>query len=148
MEESETCNADIFTFGSEPSLEVADTLSQCSRKPKIHRLIHLFLKDFEDSAINKKKIAIKGVEKGRGVVADVFPIKAKKAGADSIFVPGVRVESGKIGKTHRLYVFRNGSPVSEGEFAKNLKVFKKEMTEVKRGDECTITVDFGPGFQF
>ncbi len=35
--------------------------------PKIHRLIHNFLKDFEETAIARKKGAmIKGTEKGRG----------------------------------------------------------------------------------
>lgn len=46
---------------------------------KVHRLIHNFLKDFEESAIARKKGAIvKGIEKGRGVVADLFKIKGKK----------------------------------------------------------------------
>lgn len=103
------------------------------------------MRDFEDSAISKKKKNIKGVEKGRAVIAEVFQIRSKKD-SEAVYVPGVRVESGKISKTHRLYVFRNGSPATEGEFAKNIKVFKKEMTEVKKGEECTITVSFG-GFQ-
>ena len=57
------------------------------------------------------------------------------------------MESGKVSKTHRLYVFRNGSPATEGQFAKSIKIFKKEANEVKKGDECTITVSFGD-FQF
>lgn len=37
---------------------------------KVHRLIHNFLKDFEESAIARKKSAmIKGTEKGRCLVA-------------------------------------------------------------------------------
>lgn len=83
------------------------------------------MKDFEDSAINAKKIAIKGVEKGRAIVADVFPIKGKKGSSEVVYVPGLRVEAGKLGKNHKLYVFRNGTPATEGSFAKSIKVFKK-----------------------
>ena len=53
-------------------------LKQFDMTPKVHRLIHTFLKDFESTAVNRKKMSIKGVEKGRGKVADVFPIKGKK----------------------------------------------------------------------
>lgn len=93
--------------------------------PKVHRLIHTFLRDFEESAVNKKKVGIKGVEKGRGVVAEVYPIKGKKGTTQMVYVPGVRMNTGKISKTCRVFVFRNGSPVTEGCFAKSIKVFKK-----------------------
>lgn len=106
------------------------------------------MKDFEETAVNKKKLAIKGVEKGRGKVADVFTIKAKKGGTETKYVPGIRVETGKISRLHKLYVFRNGSPATDGSFAKSIKVFKKEMSDVKKGDECTITMDVESGFTF
>ena len=61
-------------------------------------------------------------------------------------VPGVRVQAGKISKSHRLYIFRNGTPATQGYFPKAIKVFKKEMGEVKKGDECTITMDVDDGF--
>lgn len=81
--------------------------------PKVHRLIHNFLKDFEESAIARKKGAmIKGAEKGRGVVAVVFKIKGKKPSDEPILIPGIRVSNGKIAKTHKLYVFRNGTPIT------------------------------------
>lgn len=103
--------------------------------PKVHRLIHNFLKDFEESAIARKKGAmIKGVEKGRGVVADVFKIKGKKPSDEPILIPGVRVSNGKIAKTHKMYVFRNGTPITEELFPKSIKIFKKETAEIKIGD--------------
>ena len=81
--------------------------------PKVHRLIHNFLKDFEESAIARKKGAmIKGVEKGRGVVADVFKIKGKKAGDEAVLIPGIRVSGGKMAKTLKMYIFRNGTPIT------------------------------------
>jgi translation initiation factor IF-2 len=99
---------------------------------RVHRLIHTFLKDFEETAINKKRLFIKGTERGRGVVANVYSIKAKKGDSEAM-IPGIRVEAGKLGKAHRMYVFRNGSPATEGVFARSIKIFKKEMVEVKKG---------------
>ena len=51
---------------------------------------------------------------------------------------GVKVLEGKINKNHKLFIFRNGVPVSEASVAKNIKTFKKEVPEVKKSDECTI----------
>ena len=49
-------------------------------------------------------------------------------------MPGVRVTSGKLAKTHKMHVFRNDSPITAELFAKSIKSFKKEMAEVKKGD--------------
>jgi translation initiation factor IF-2 len=126
IEEAITCNAEIFTFGVEANFEAA--LMQKDQKivPKVHRLIHNFLKDFEESAIARKKGGlIKGTEKGKGLVAEVYQIKSKKGSEEPIFIPGVRLTSGKISKTNKLYIFRNGTPVTGEMFAKSIKVFKK-----------------------
>ncbi len=67
LEEAVTCNAEIFTFGTEMSSEAVLMQKELKMVPKIHRLIHNFLKDFEETAIARKKGAmIKGTEKGRG----------------------------------------------------------------------------------
>lgn len=147
IEEAATCSAEIFTFGVEVNAEAVEMQKVHKMVPKVHRLIHNFLKDFEESAIARKKGAmIKGVEKGRGIVADVFKIKGKKPGDEPVSIPGLRVSSGKMAKTHKMYVFRNGTPVTEELFPKSIKVFKKEAGEIKVGDECTITLDFPAGF--
>ena len=77
----------------------------------------------------------------------MFKIKGKKAGED-ISVPGVRVHSGRISKTHRLYLFKNNTPLTDALFVKTIKSFKKEVQEVKKGDECTIVLDVPPDFDF
>lgn len=101
----------------------------------MHRLIHNYLKDFEESAIARKKGAmVKGTEKGRCVVADVFKIKGKKGTEEVILVPGVRVISGKMMKTNKMHIFRNGTPITGELFAKSIKAFKKEVSEIKKGD--------------
>jgi translation initiation factor IF-2 len=93
--------------------------------PKIHRLIHTFLKDFEESAINRKKTSIKGTEKGRGIIADIFPIKGKKGTTEVMYVPGIRVDAGKMSKDNKFYIFRNGTPITNALYAKSIKSFKK-----------------------
>lgn len=32
-------------------------------------------------------------------------------------------------------------------YPKSIKCFKKEVTEIKKGDECTITLDLPEGFE-
>ena len=83
------------------------------------------MKDFEETALNKKKLSIKGTEKGRAKVADIFEIKDKKGNSEAKKVPGVRVETGKLSKSHKFYVYRNGSVATDGFFPKSIKVFKK-----------------------
>ena len=55
----------------------------------------------------------------------MFKIKGKKGTDEVIMVPGVRVTSGKISKTNKLHIFRNGSPITAELFAKSIKCFKK-----------------------
>ncbi len=70
LEEAQTCSAEIFTFGAEVCSEAALMQKETKIVTKVHRLIHNFLKDFEESAIARKKSAmIKGTEKGRCLVA-------------------------------------------------------------------------------
>lgn len=148
MQEAATCGAEIFTFGTELNHEAGMSQAEFGVVPKVHKLIHCYLKDFEEAAINRKKFTIKGTEKGRGVIAQVYKIKAKKVGEESVSVPGVRMMSGKLSKSNKIYIFRNGSPISDSLFAKSIKVFKKEVGEIKKGDECTVTLDVKADFQY
>lgn len=47
LEEATTCNAEIFTFGTELNQDAALLQEEFKVVPKVHRLIHNFLKDFE-----------------------------------------------------------------------------------------------------
>jgi translation initiation factor IF-2 len=53
-----------------------------------------------------------------------------------------------MAKTNKMHVFRNDTPITSELFARSIKSFKKEMAEVKKGDECTITLDTPAGFEF
>jgi translation initiation factor IF-2 len=57
------------------------------------------------------------------------------------------VTSGKMAKANKMHIFRNGTPITGEIFAKSIKSFKKEMAEIKKGDECTITLDTDFEFQ-
>jgi hypothetical protein len=105
--------------------------------PRTHKLIHNLLKDIKEASFNKKISNLKGVERGRCEVADLFTIKGKKKEA-GITVPGIKVTSGKITKKCKAYIFRGGIPISCPLDISFMKSFKKEMMELKKGDEGTI----------
>ena len=86
------------------------------------------LKDLKDVAYEKKLATIKGNEKARCEVAELFVLKSKKA-----TVPGIKVTMGKITRTTKVYVFRNEIPISSPLDISFLKSFKKEMVELKKG---------------
>lgn len=46
LEEASTCSAEIFTFGTESNSEANLASKEFGIVPKVHRLIHNFLKDF------------------------------------------------------------------------------------------------------
>jgi translation initiation factor IF-2 len=52
-----------------------------------------------------------------------------------------------MAKANKMHIFRNGTPITGEIFAKSIKSFKKEMAEIKKGDECTITLDTDFEFQ-
>lgn len=105
--------------------------------PRTHKLIHNLLKDIKETSFNKKISSIKGVERGRCDVAELFTIKGKRKEA-GITVPGIKVTSGKITKKCKAYIFRGGIPISSPLDINFLKSFKKEMMELKKGEEGTI----------
>lgn len=107
--------------------------------PRTHKLIHTLLKDIKEASFEKRLKSIKGIERGACEVADLFQIKAKKKGQEAVMVPGIKVITGKISKTNRVYIFRNGIPVSGGLTVGMLKSFKKDMMELKKGEEGTIS---------
>jgi translation initiation factor IF-2 len=104
--------------------------------PRVHKLIHNFLSDIRESCFAKKKEIIKGVEKGKMDVMGVFNIRKNKG--DEVIVPGVKVDNGKVAKKHICYIFRNSIPISDPLHIQYMKSFKKDMGELKKGDEATV----------
>jgi translation initiation factor IF-2 len=56
-------------------------------------------------------------------------------------VPGIKVNKGKILKKYKAYIFKNGIPITEGLSIKFIKCFKKEVVELKEGEEGTICLE-------
>lgn len=134
INEAKDARAEIFLFNSKLSSQAASMLANFGmRQPHSHNLIHNFLKDVEESAYNMKRTSIKGTEKGRCEVLDVYQLKPDKRG-NVMIVPGVVVTSGKmISAAHEFYIFRNNLPISEPFKVRTLKVFKKDVETVKKG---------------
>ena len=60
----------------------------------------------------------------------MYKLKVKKGEA---LVPGVKVNSGKVGRQYKCYIFRNGIPISKAFSINFIKSFKKDMIELKKG---------------
>lgn len=124
----------MFTYGAGVSSEARNFLEGIE-PPRTHKLIHSLLKDIKDASMSKKLSSIKGVERARCEVAELFTIKLKKKESS---IPGIKVTAGKVLKKCKAYIFREGVPVSAGMDISFIKSFKKEMVELKKGEEGTI----------
>lgn len=51
---------------------------------------------------------------------------------------GIRINEGRLCKKYKFRLFRNGEPVSEVLKIQSMKHFKKEVIEMKKGEECTV----------
>jgi len=109
----------------------------------------MFFKDLRTVIMDQKKNNIEGTVKGKAPIEAVYRIKT---GKKEIITAGIVVKEGKINKRSRCYIFKNGVPISEALTIKAIKHFKKDMMEVKKGDECTIMfidedVSFEKGYE-
>lgn len=80
------------------------------------------LKDLKDASFQKKLNTIKGVERAKCEIIELFTIKQKKK---EIIVPGIKVTSGKILKKCKVYLMRRGVPITSGLDISFIKTFKK-----------------------
>lgn len=71
------------------------------------------------------------MEKGRCTILDIFTVKIDRK---EQMVPGIKMVKGKITKKCKAYVFKNGAPISNGLEITSVKLFKKEVPELKEGE--------------
>lgn len=60
---------------------------------------------------------------------------------------GIRITEGRLCKKHLFKIIRNGEQVKDGLKIQSMKHFKKEVTELKKGEECTIIFETEAPFQ-
>lgn len=134
LEEANNCSAKIFTFGAGMSAEAKANL-QGMEPPRTHTLIHNLLKDIKSTSFNKKINSIKGIERARCEIAEIYTLKIKKSESR---IPGIKVTAGKISRNHKCYIFRNNIPISQPFSITFIKTFKKDVMDLKRGEEGTL----------
>jgi translation initiation factor IF-2 len=78
---------------------------------------------------------IKGSERGRCSVLNIFTVTIKKK---EVVVPGVKVIKGRITTKCKAYIMKSGVPCSEPMDINFIKSYKKEVQELKEGEEGTI----------
>lgn len=51
---------------------------------------------------------------------------------------GLKVVDGRVCKKYKYRLYRNGQPVTQAIRLESIKLFKKEVNELKKGQECTV----------
>ena len=123
----------VIGFQVRPS----ESAKAAAQKERIE--IRLYSIIFE--AINELQDAVKGMHEPKieEVVTATLEVKQVFRIAKVGVVAGCKVQTGKIGKEHRVRVIRDGIVIHEGEVSQ-LKHFSQDVNEVKQGSECGIAI--------
>lgn len=100
---------------------------------RTYNVIYELINDLRTALEGLLEPKLKKIFLGRLVVRQVF--KLTKAGT----VAGCSVEKGKITRSAKVILLRNGSPVYEGAL-QSLKRFKDDVREVAEGMECGVSL--------
>ena len=127
-------NAIIVGFNVRPSQAASDAAETAKVDVRLYRVIYDCLEEME--AAMKGMLAPKYREAvlGRAQVRQVYKISGVGT------VAGSYVQSGKVTRTAKVRIVRDGIVIFEGEMA-SLKRFKDDAKEVAQGYECGIGID-------
>jgi len=123
-----TCSADVARIAKHESIEI-----------KNHRIIYELF-DFiqKKLEVKKKSSAVEVAEvRGSATVKEIFSVKAT---GGSKTVAGLSVTKGKIFKKCKYRVIRAGKQLVENLEVSSLKLFKKETSEIAKGQECGLSL--------
>lgn len=85
---------------------------------------------------NKDKL--QAVSMGNGVIKNVFKVKAGKGKSTYRLVAGMSINKGSFSKKYVYTIKRDKQIIAENIEIANLKQFKNEVNEIKKGEECGI----------
>ncbi|KAJ3336533.1 hypothetical protein HDU93_002636 [Gonapodya sp. JEL0774] len=109
-----------------------------------HTIIYQLIDDMKDLLSELLPPEIRVDILGEANVLERFEITVKGKADEA--VAGSKVEAGKITKNGLFRIMRNGVELWEGHL-KSLKHFKKDVTEITKGNECGISFDGFAGFE-
>ena len=101
---------------------------------RMYRVIYDAINDVTDAMKGMLAPKIREVEQGRLEVRQVYKISSVG------LVAGSYVLEGKITRTSKIRVVRDGIVVTEDEIA-SLRRFKDDVKEVAQGYECGVTLE-------
>ncbi len=127
-------NAIIVGFQVRPSMAARKLAEAEEIDIRLYSIIYDAINEIRDAIEGMLAPEIKEQIVGTAEVLDVF--KITKVGT----VAGCIIREGKIKRTHRVRVIRDGIVVYTGELG-SLKRFKEDVREVANGFECGMNVD-------
>ncbi|KAJ3296572.1 hypothetical protein HK104_001488 [Borealophlyctis nickersoniae] len=133
---AEATNSTILSFNvptDKRTAKLAEEVKICQ-----HNIIYNLLDDVKEMLSDLLPPEIVKEVKGEAEVLQVFQISVKK-GTET--VAGCKVLTGKILKSHKIRIVRDGETVHEDGTLKTFKQHKKNITEIVKGQEC------GMGFE-
>jgi translation initiation factor IF-2 len=135
-------NAIIIGFNVRPERIAASVAEKEKVDIRLHSIIYELTDQMKKAMTGMLEPVFKEVFKGRVSVRDVF--KITKVG----MVAGCMVTEGSVARNNQVRVFRDNVLVHTGKI-ESLRRFKDDVSEVKQGFECGVTIanysDVKPG---
>jgi translation initiation factor IF-2 len=128
-------NALIIAFDVKAAPKIQKDADDAGVEIRPYSIIYRITEDIEKSLKGMLKPIYETVEVGRAEVLEIF--SSSKAGT----IAGSKVKSGVIKKKLKAKVERDGEFIEENTKISGLKRFKDDVTEVKEGFECGISLD-------
>lgn len=127
-------NAIIIGFNVRPDPIAKEEAAQAEVEMRMYRVIYDAINDVTDAMKGMLAPKIREVEQGRLEVRQVYKISSVG------MVAGSYVLEGRITRTSKIRVVRDGIVITEDEIA-SLRRFKDDVKEVAQGYECGVTLE-------
>lgn len=127
-------NAIIIGFNVRPDPIAKEEAAQAEVEMRMYRVIYDAINDVTDAMKGMLAPKIREVEQGRLEVRQVYKISSVG------MVAGSYVLEGKITRSSKIRVVRDGIVITEDEIA-SLRRFKDDVKEVAQGYECGVTLE-------
>ena len=124
----------IIGFNVRPDPVAKEEAAQAEVEMRMYRVIYDAINDVTDAMKGMLAPKIREVEQGRLEVRQVYKISSVGQ------VAGSYVLEGKITRSSKIRVVRDGIVVTEDEIA-SLRRFKDDVKEVAQGYECGVTLE-------
>ncbi len=127
-------NAVIIGFNVRPERKATDLAALEKVDIRLHTIIYNVTDEIKKAMVGLLAVTYKEISLGRADVRDTFRIT--KVGT----VAGCYIHDGKIGRDSQVRLLRDNVVVHEGKI-KSLRRFKDDVSEVKSGMECGISLE-------